>query len=91
MTRTEAITLITTKLALLDDEGVQAVAELIGSLDGEALEESVLPRELTDEELALIEQSREDFREGRTLSLQEAEARTTAFLEARRRERRKAG
>jgi hypothetical protein len=74
MTRTQAIALITEKLTTLDDERVQAVADLVGSLDDEAQEESVLPRELTDEELALIEQSREDFRQGRTFSLDEAMA-----------------
>ena len=49
--------------------------------------ENELPRELTDEELALIEQSKKDFETGRTLTLEEAEARTEAFLAERRRQR----
>ena len=83
MTRTQAIALITTKLAALDDERVQAVAEMVEAFD----EADDLPRELTARELALIEQSKEDFRLGRTLTLEEAEARTESFLAARRRER----
>ena len=56
-------------------------------VDGVADEESVLPRELTARELELIEQSKEDFRQGRTLSLDEAETRTEAFLAEHRRSR----
>jgi hypothetical protein len=40
--------------------------------------------ELTDAETAAIEQSIEDFKRGRTLSLDEAEARTIDFLVRRR-------
>ncbi len=69
MTRMQTIEQITAKLATLDDDRLQVVAEMLEDMD---LEESVLPRELTDEELALIEQSREDFRQGRTLSAAEA-------------------
>jgi hypothetical protein len=87
MTRSQAIALITSKLASLDDERVQEIADLVQSMDGEDLEECVLPRELTPRELALIEQSKEDFRASRTLTLEEAEARTDEFLSARRRER----
>ncbi len=71
MTRMQTIEQITAKLATLDDERLQAVAEMIDGLD-DGLEESVLPRELTARELELIEQSKEDFRQGRTLSLEEA-------------------
>ena len=84
MTRLQKIEQITSKLAELDDERLQAVADMIEAMD-EA--ESLLPRELTDEELALIEQSREDFRIGRTYTIEEAEARTTAFLAERRKQR----
>lgn len=84
MTRMQTIEQITAKLASLDDERLQAVAEMIEAMDGE---ESVLPRELTPHELALVEQSREDFKTGRTLTLDEAEARTEAFLAERRRRR----
>lgn len=69
MTRMQKIEQITSKLAELDDERLQAVADMIEAMD-EA--ESLLPRELSEEELALIEQSKEDFRLGRTLSAEEA-------------------
>lgn len=84
MTRTEAIELITATLAALDDEGVLAVADMVKSLAAD----DDLPRELTPEELALIERSKEDFKAGRTLTLEEAEARTEAFLAERLRLRR---
>ena len=80
MTRAQTIERIAAKLANANDEHVRAVAEYL-----EAVEQPVAPlRELTPRELELIEQSKEDFRTGRTLSLDEAEARTTAFLAARR-------
>jgi hypothetical protein len=81
----QTIEQIIAKLATLDDERLQAVAEIVQSMQDDGLEDSVLPRELTDEELALIEQSREDFRQGGTLTLDEAMARTDAFLAERRR------
>ncbi len=74
MTRNEAIASITASLDTMMDEDVTELAEQLAS------EVSALPRELTDEELALIEQSKEDFRLGRTLSLEEAKAHTEAFL-----------
>ena len=82
MTREEAIAIITSQLASLDDEGVQAVAGMVQSMADEGPEstESVLPRELTARELALIEQSKEDFRLGRTYSSDEARAITADFL-----------
>ena len=55
---------------------------------GEALEalttDSIMPRQLTARELELIEQSKADFRDGRTLTHDQAMARTDAFLAARR-------
>lgn len=69
MTRNQAIALITSRLADLDDERLQAVGELVQDDD------STLPRPLSARELELIEQSRRDFGEGRTLS--SAEARTS--------------
>ncbi len=72
MTRAQAIALIQDKLAALDDGQVQAVAEIVQSMQDDGLEESVLPRELTNDELALVEQSRQDFRQGRTLTAEEA-------------------
>ena len=85
MTQKQTIEQITAKLATLDDEQLQAVAEIVQSMHDDGLQDSVLPRELTDEELALIEQSWEDFRQGRTLKLDAAEARTDALLAERRR------
>ena len=76
MTRTEAIAVITAKLADLDDERVQAVADIVQSMDMP----DDLPRELTERELALIEQSKEDFKAGRTYTLDEARAVTDKFL-----------
>ena len=80
MTRTEAIATITAKLASLDDESVKTVADFVKNV----VASNGLPRALTDRELALIEQFKEDFRTGRTLSSAEARARTDAFLAQRR-------
>lgn len=80
MPRTEAMALITAKLASLDDERVLAVAEIIDDI---AADDGSM-RPLTARELALIEQSKADFKSGRTLSLDEARARTDAFLVQRR-------
>ena len=80
MTRTEAIATITASLASLDDERVKTVADFVqnvASTDG-------LPRALTDRELALIEQSKEDFRTGRTFSSAEARAYIDTELARRR-------
>ena len=70
MTRTEAIDLITRALPALNDERLREVADLLQAVGGD----SALPRPLTDHELALIEQSREDFRQGRTMTSAEARA-----------------
>ena len=79
MTRTQALAIITAKLASLDDERVLTVAEIVQSMD--AADE--LPRELTAHELALIEQAKEDFRAGRSFSLDEARALTDQALAKR--------
>ena len=70
MTRTEAIDLITRALPALNDERLREVADLLQAVGGD----SALPRPFTDHELALIEQSREDFRQGRTMTSAEARA-----------------
>jgi hypothetical protein len=75
MTRSQAIAIIKETLASLDDEGVEAVAEFVQSM-GRPLDVS----QLTPEELAGIERSKADFREGRTYSLEEARAMTDAFV-----------
>ena len=82
MNREDAIAIITSHLASLDDEEVQAVAGMVQSMADEAPDatESVLPRELTARELDLIEQSKEDFRLGRTYSQGEYEAEMTGFM-----------
>ena len=76
MNRNEAIAIITSQLASLDDESVQTVADMVQSLSND----NVLPRELTPRELALIEQSKEDFRLGRTLGPDEYRAEMAAFM-----------
>lgn len=75
MTRTEAIAIINAKLPALDDEHVATVAEIVQSLT-----QPVAPLELTDDELAAIERSGQDFKAGRTYSLAEARARSDAFV-----------
>jgi hypothetical protein len=79
MTRVQALAIITAKLASLDDEHVMTVAEIVQSID--AADE--LPRELTAHELALIEQAKEDFKAGRSYSLDEARALTDQVLAKR--------
>jgi hypothetical protein len=83
MTRKEAIAIIEQMLPSLDDEAAMALAEMAQSLAQSSVpspDEPFVMRKLTDEELRLIEQSKEDFRQGRTYSLSEARAMTDAFL-----------
>ena len=80
MTRSEAIARITTKLASLDDERVLTVADFIEKI----ATASDLPRALTERELALVEQSKEDFRTGRVLTPDEYRLEMDAFLQSRR-------
>ena len=78
MTRSEAMSIITKNLEAADDQLLETVAAHLSGKPlptmtvGEALEtfptDSVLPRPLTATELELIEQSKADFREGRTLT-----------------------
>ena len=79
MTRAQALAIINAKLASLDDEHVMTVAEIVESID--AADE--LPRELTARERALVEQAKEDFRAGRSFSLDEARALTDQILAKR--------
>ena len=80
MTRTEAIAAINAKLSSLDDDGVLAVASIVEDIaaDGD------LPRALTARELALIEQSKEDFKAGRVVAQEDYRADMDAFLSQRR-------
>jgi hypothetical protein len=80
MDRTQAIELIAKRLSDLNDGQVQTVAKFVAEIAER------LPRELTPREQRLIAQSREDFRMGRTLSLDEMDK----FLDAAAAERNKA-
>ena len=85
MTRAQSIATINAQLASLDDERLQAVADLVEEFAAEhGAAEPFVMRELTPRERALIEQSKEDFKAGRTMSIDEARARTDAFLAERR-------
>ena len=77
MTRTEAISLITDKLAGLDDATVHTVAEIVDEIAGSV---DAPVRELTARELALVEQSKADFAAGRTLSSEQYNAEMDDFM-----------
>jgi hypothetical protein len=85
MTRAQAIAAINAKLSSLDDDGVMAVASIVEDIaaDGD------LPRALTARELALIEQSKEDFKAGRTYTVAESRAYIDEALDRRREQRAK--
>ena len=96
MTRTEAIAIITDRLASVDDATLAAAATHIAKdtqpLTAETILEaapsdSVLPRALTNRELELIAQSKADFQTGRTYSMAEARTAIDAALAQRRRDR----
>jgi hypothetical protein len=76
MNRTEAIAIITAKLAALDDEHVVTVADIVQDManpTGTTLK-------LTAAERAAIERSKEDFKAGRTYSGDQYHAEMTAFM-----------
>lgn len=79
MTRLEAINTIAANLSRLGEEELITLVEVTTSWVQPAQE-----FKLTDAERAAVERSREDFNAGRTLTLDEAEAHTEAFLAARR-------
>jgi hypothetical protein len=79
MTRSQAIAIIEKSLPSADEATLNAAAELFQAA---LAEPSILPRELTARELALIAQSKEDFRLGRTLSSDEARASIDEALSA---------
>jgi hypothetical protein len=96
MNRTEAIAIITNALRAVDDSTLAAAATHISTVAKPSgltvtdiqqafASESVLPRPLTSRELQLIDQSKEDFRLGRTRSLSESMAHVDAELDRRRR------
>jgi hypothetical protein len=95
MTRSEAMAIITRTLQAADDATLEAAAAHLAKIAaptgltvGDVLKafpsDGVLPRALTDRELALIEQSKEDFRLGRTRSSAESRAHVVAELARRR-------
>lgn len=73
MTRTEAIEQITSQLSALDDERLMTIASIVAQLAGS----DDLARELTARELQLIAQSKQDFRDGHILTLEELRAAIT--------------
>ena len=76
MTRTEAIAIITAKLASLDDERVTTVAQIIQDMAAPA----VTTLDLTDAERAAIERSKDDFKTGRTSTSDQYHAEMTGFM-----------
>ena len=80
MTRIETIARIAAKLSSLDDERVSAVAEIVD----EMVAPDELPRQLTTSELMLIEQSKDDFKAGRTLSGEQYRAEMDTFMQGLR-------
>jgi hypothetical protein len=86
MTRSEAIAIIEQSLPSADEATLNAAAELFQAARAEL---SVLPRMLTLRETALIEQSKEDFKAGRTYTVTEARAYVNEALARRRAQRAK--
>jgi hypothetical protein len=97
MTRDQSLAVIADALAHTDDATLEAAAAHLSvaarrqqptAVDVvEAMPtDSFLPRNLTAHELALIEQSKADFREGRTYGLENANAYIEAALRKRSRE-----
>ena len=80
MNRTEAIAMINDKLAVMDDETILNVADIVQDMNAT----NSLRRPLSARERELIEQSKVDFREGRTFSIQEARNHSDAFVKALR-------
>ena len=76
MTRTEAIAIITSKLASLDDERVMTVADIVQDMANT----TTVVLDLTDTERAAIERSKEDFKSGRTYTSDQYHAEMTAFM-----------
>ena len=87
MTRSESIAIIEQSLPSADEATLSAAAELFQAARAEL---SVLPRELTPRELALIEQSKKDFEAGRTYTVTEARTYINDALARRRAQRAKA-
>ena len=69
MTRSEAIAIIERSLPSADDATLNAAAALFQAARPGS---SILPRMLTPREMALVEQSKADFKAGRTYTVTEA-------------------
>jgi hypothetical protein len=80
MTRNEAIAAINAKLSSLDDERILAVADIVD----EIATTGDLPRVMTVRELALIEQSKEDFKTGRVVTPEDYRIEMDEFFSQRR-------
>jgi hypothetical protein len=81
MTRTEAITMITAKLASLDDERVMTVADIVQDMAEPTLADTdAAVLELTDADLAAIARAKDDFKAGRTYTDQQYQAEMAAFM-----------
>ncbi len=78
MSRTEAIAIITRKIETLDDEQVSILADIAEDL----ADRSAPPLELTAEERAAIERSKDDFKLGRTLTSEQYQAEMSGFVNA---------
>ena len=83
MSRIDVIHQINAALATLDDERLKAVADIVQGMTSD----DELPRALTDEELGLIEQSKEDFKAGRSYTIEQSRAYIDAELARRRQSR----
>lgn len=72
MNRTEALMSLNRSLDNLDDDQVAHLAEVAADMAAN--------EEFTEKELAEIERAREDFKAGRTFTIDEIRARSDAFL-----------
>ena len=67
MTRTEAIAIITTKLASLDDERIMTVADIVQDMAEPMIAgPKGIALDLTDADRAAVARAKEDFKAGRT-------------------------
>lgn len=80
MTRAEAIAIIEKGLAEADDDTVERAADVFRN----AGLSSVLGRELSAREKALLEQSKADFAEGRWLTQEQLDVKLDALFERHR-------
>jgi hypothetical protein len=77
----EAITMITVKLASLDDERVMTVADIVQDMAEPTLADTeAAPLELTDADRAAIARAKDDFKAGRTYTDQQYQAEMAAFM-----------